>query len=502
MNFASLDLKNRIICFFIVVLLVLVNLLDLAAQDLPSSVESLNIQSKPVSLTQAINVALANNTEIKRSLLTLKDADQQVRLAWSEVLPEVNGNMSYARNIQLPFFFFPIEPANPQSPLQAIPAGEDNNWTGSLTVEQTLFRGEAFVGINSSQLFKAAQAENLRATSQQVVTDTRLAYYNVLVAEEQFRLQKLTVDRLKKNLKENRSRYKAGLIDDFAVLQVEVQLSNQEPQLTQAKYAVQQAYRQLKLTMNIPMEMDIEVEGDLSSFTIMGEKIAARENADLKKIDRMTPYNYGEKQNRELIEIAAEARGDIRMLDKQEDLKEREAKAIKSRFLPTISTSYNMNWRAEEPGSPNFFGNEKIQRVRTQSLLVNLSVPVFQGFERSANLQIAKIEQKDIKLQQEFALRSAKNEIQSAEESLNQAIETSPAREKALKQARRGYNRAKARLEQGIGTQLDVTEAEFQLRQAEVNYAQMVFNYLSAKARYDLAIGMVPFADRVETEIN
>ena len=90
---------------------------------------------------------------------------------------------------------------------------------------------------------------------------------------------------------------------------------------------------------------------------------------------------------------------------------------------------------------------------------------------------------------------AARNEIQSARESLNQAIETAPAREDALEQAREGYQRAQARLENGLGNQLDVIEAEFQLRQAEVNYAQMVYNYLAAKARYDQAIGMVPFVD-------
>ena len=51
------------------------------------------------------------------------------------------------------------------------------------------------------------------------------------------------------------------------------------------------------------------------------------------------------------------------------------------------------------------------------------------------------------------------------------------------------------RLENGLGSQLEVTDAEVQVRQAEVNYALMVFNYLTAKAQYDLATGVVPFVD-------
>lgn len=495
-------LKSLSFVVFCFVLVLGSALLTFAQDTEATSVTNIRQQTRPVTLTQAIQIALANNTDIKRSLLTLKDADQQVRIAWSEVMPEINGSATYTRNLEIPVNFVPAQFFDPDAPpgeLVPLQFGTDNNWNGGFSVNQTIFRGEAIVGISSSQLFKSAQAENLRATTQQIVTETRVAYYNVLVAEEQLRLQQSTVDRLRQNLKENRARYESGLIDEYAVLQVEVQLSNQEPQLTQAKYGVEQAYRELNLALGLPIELDLQVQGNLNTFKIGNEQAVDETNQNIKQVDNMTPYTF-EKQE-ELIDVATDLRGDIRVLQKQEDLKEREIKAIQSRFLPTLSANYNLNWSAAQAGSPVFFGSEET-RARSQTIGVTLSLPLFQGFERSANLQIAKIEQKDIELQQEFAVRSAKNEIESARESLNQAIETAPAREKALRQAREGYERAQARLNNGIGSQIDVTEAEFQLRQAEVNYAQMVYNYLSAKARYDQAIGIVPFVDKSTPELN
>lgn len=491
--------------FFLVLLFVAVGIVAVEAEAQDSTATSaagIEAQSRPVTLTQAIQVALANNTDIKRSLLSLEDADQQVRIAWSEVMPEISGSATYIRNLEIPVNFVPAQFFDPDAPAgELIPLqfGTDNTWNGGFSVNQTLFRGEAIIGINSSQLFKSAQAENLRATTQQIVTETRIAYYNVLVAEEQLRLQTATVERLRENLRENRARQKAGLIDEYAVLQVEVQLGNQEPQLTQARYAVEQAYRELNMQMGLPVDLDISVEGDFSSYRIGSEADGNSVNSNIRDVDSMTPYTFEEQK--ELVDVATDMRGDIRVLQKQEDLKERELKAIKSRFLPTLSANYDLNWSAAQAGNPVFFGSEET-RARSQTVGLTLSLPLFQGFERSANLQIAKIEQKDIELQQEFALRSARNEIESAREALNQAIETAPAREKALNQARQGYERAVARLNNGIGSQIDVTEAEFQLRQAEVNYAQMVYNYLSAKARYDLAIGMVPFVDKSTPELN
>lgn len=460
--------------------------------------DTLGFGSAPINLTQAIQIAMANNTQIKRSLLSLKTADQQVRSAWGELLPEVSGTASYTRNIELPVFFFPADPTDPDSPLQAIQAGEDNNWNAGLSVSQTLFRGEAFVGVNSSKLFKTVQAENLRATTQNIVTETRLAYYNVLVAKEQLRLQQESVKRLRENLEENQAREDAGLIDRYAVLQVEVQLSNQEPQLTQAAYGVKEAYRQLKLVMGLPINMPLTIKGNLGSYEILNQTAAAGVNQDIKQVNRMTPYSF--EKEKKLMNVATDMRGDIRVIEQQNRLKKKEIKSIKARFLPTLSANYNLNYQAQEPGTPTFFGND-MNRVRTQSFGLTLDVPIFQGFQRSTDVQIAKIEKKDLELQKEFAIRSARNEIESAREALNEAIETAPAREKALRQAQEGYERARKRLENGLGSQIDVTEAEFQLRQAELNYAQTVYDYLSAKARYDDAIGMVPFVDKSKPEL-
>lgn len=470
--------------------------LSVSSVNVPEAIES----KKLLTLTEAIHVAMANNPDIKRSLFSLRTADQQVRLAWSEVMPDISASATYTRNLEIPVQFLPAEFFGGEpGTLRPVAFGTDNNWQGGISVSQTLFRGEAIVGIGSSKVYKAVQSENLRATAQQIVTQTRLAYYNVLVAKEQLRLQEATVERLQNNLEENIARNKAGLVDDYSVLQVRVQLSNQKPQLTQARYDLKQAYRELNLVLGIPLKIDFTVQGDLNHFSITSQQAAREVNENIKKVDTMTPYQYSRSLS--VMDKALNLRGDLRVLEKQNALKEREIKAIKSRFLPTLTANYNLNWTASEAGTPNVFGTGD-SRARSQTLGFTLSFPIFKGFERSANLSIAQIEKKDLEVQKRAAVRSAKNEIQSAKEALNQAIETAPARMKALELAREGYQRARTRLENGLGSQLDVTNAELQLRQAEANYAQMVYNYLVAKARYDKAIGMVPFVDKTPPTLN
>jgi len=466
----------------------------LAQQENPNSIEETPEAGSKINLEQSVRIALANNNEIKRALLSIKDADEQVTQAWGEYLPDVSGTMQYSRNLQLPVIFFP-DFQNPDGPLQAITVGADNQWTGTIDASQVIFRGETIVGITSADLFKTAQRENFRATSQEIVTQTRKAYSAVLLARENLELRQASIDRIKKNLAENRARYKAGLIDEFQVLQLEVQLSNEQPLLTESGYQLKQAYRQLNIVMGIPVNWQYLVEGDLTEFEVKSNTALNAVNQNLKRVNSITSVVLNEQRSDQLVDMAKEMRGDLRVLDFQERLKEKEILREKTFFLPTLTANYQMNWSAQEPGAPNFFGNDPNQRIRTQALAFTLNVPIFEGLQRSTDLTRRKIEKKDIQEQQRLALKQAKNEIYTAQENINRIYEVSEARKAAINQATRNYEIALARFERGVGSQLDVTNAELQLRQAETNYAQMVHEYLNAKADYDLAVGLTPFVD-------
>jgi outer membrane protein TolC len=454
-----------------------------------------DLSNQEVTIKQAISLALANNSDIKRAWLSVEDADEQVKIAWSNVLPEISSNISYTRNLEIPVNFVPAKFFDPNAPadkLVPLQFGTDNNWDGGFSVSQTIFRGEAIIGIATSTLYKSAQQENLRATTQQIITQTRLRYYNVLIARERLALQEKSIQRIEENLEENRKRYKAGLLDEYDVLQLEVQLANERPKLTEAKYALDQAYRNLLEAMGLPVQLDITAVGDLIEFDIRSDQATVAENEELKAIDTETPLKLDPTED--LMNMIDEWRGDLRILDVRTQLKDREITAIKSRFLPTLETTYNLQWTAAQPGSPNFFG-ESNQRARFQTLGFNLRVPLFTGFERLSNVNRAKIEQRDLKEQIEQTKRTAKSEIISAQETIEKTYQTLQARRLAIKQARRGYDIAKSRLQNGVGSQLDVSNAELQVQQAELNYATMVFEYLSAKAQYDLSIGQVPMTN-------
>lgn len=465
------------------------------------TVEQIKEQPQPISITQAIQIALANNTEIKRSLLSVREADQQVRTAWSNVLPEITSSANYTRNLEVPVNFIPevvFDPEGDPDVLVPVAFGTDNNWQGGFTVSQTIFNGQAFVGVSTSSLFKTAQAEGMRATAQGIVTQTRIAFYQALIANEQVRLQESRLERLKENLSDTRKSYEQGLVDEYAVMQLEVQLENIKPELTSARYSKKEAIRNLLDTMGLPVSLTLEVAGDLSSFDIRSESAEDTANHALKEVDRMTSLSL--EADSTLLQQAFDYRGDLRVLDVQQQLQEKRVRAEKSKYLPSISATYNMQWSAAQAGSPVFFGTDE-QRARAQTFMIGVQLPIFQGFRRDAAIQQAQIQRKDLELQEYQAKRTAESELVSAEEGIQEAFEVETARKRALEQARVGYERAVKRYQNGLGSQQEVNDAELQLREAETGYAQTVFNYLSAKAQYDQALGKVPFVEENTDDI-
>jgi outer membrane protein TolC len=444
-----------------------------------------------LSLPLAIQTALANNHDIKRAVLSVKTAKSEVLNAWAEVMPDVNTNVGYTRNLEIPVNFLPAIIFDPNaSPDQLIPVafGTDNNWQGGFTVSQNIFKGEALIGISSAELFLSANQEAQRGIAQQIVTQTRAAYYQVLFAEQQYKLEQNVVTRLEENVRQNKARVEAGLLDSYEILRLEVTLANQKPLVTEAKYAVNQAYRNLSLIMGVPAEFKLNVKGNLASYNLMSSQqddIANIESGIVNETIEIEP-NFPDQ--------AFLIRSDLKSLDIQRSLKIKETQAYKSRYLPTITAEYAWQYTAAQPGSPNFFGNSD-QRARFQTLGLNVSLPIFNGLSRSNTIQKAIIQRKDIEVQQDQAKQMASAEIAQLREAFDKIKETASARQKALEQAKRGYKIARSRFEQGFGTQLDVDMAEEQMQIAETNYSAMTLEYLTTKAQYDLAVGKVPFVD-------
>ena len=450
-----------------------------------------------LTLQEAVSTSLESNRQLENARWQLEAARDQAREAWGSVMPTVNFNASYTRNLKLPQFFLParfLDPDAEEGEVVPVQSGSDNSWFAQARADQPLFNAAAFLGVSAAGRFEALQQESLRGQAQQVATQARLRYYDVLLAQEQLRLNRQSLDRVALVLDETRKRNRAGLASDYEVLRFEVELTNLEPSVARAENALAAAKRTLAVAMGEESLDGVALEGSLLTVelpTLAGREPVAVEGAttDLMLGRAVMAETLPVE---EALEIALQRRSDIQQLVLTKDLRQTERKVEITRYLPQITLFGTWTVNGQGNGSPTFFGDNSFE---TRSVGVEVSVPIFSGFQRPARVRRlgAVVEQVDAQLG--LARDQARNEVRTLRDQALEAYDRVAGQRRAVEQATRGYRIARSQYEAGTGSQLQVTDAELALRQSEFNYAQAVYDYLTTQARLDAAIGVVPMVD-------
>jgi outer membrane protein len=239
----------------------------LLAVVLPSAAAA---QGAPLTLDRAVELALAGSRDLQGARLELETARRQVREAWSSVFPQLDLNAVYTRNLSVPVSFLPgvfFPDADPDA-LIPVRFGADNIWNMQLRAEQPLFRATAFIGVGAAAQYAALQREMVRGRTQALVTRVRIAWYDVLLAEESVKLTENTVARIRKTLDETQKLERAGIASNYDVLRLEVELANVEPALRRARNAARAMRRALAVELSAPQLDSVEIAGGLSTMNV------------------------------------------------------------------------------------------------------------------------------------------------------------------------------------------------------------------------------------------
>ncbi len=449
-----------------------------------------------LTLDQAIRIALDENREIRTARLGLEEADNRVDEAWGSVYPSVDFNASYTRNVSPAVNFLPAGIFNPDAGPDeyiAVQFGADNQWSSTISVEQPLFSAGAFLGVGAAGRFENLQREVYRGTTQNVVTRVRTTYYDLLLAQEQARLSGRSVERVRESLEETRALNRAGLVADYDVLRLEVELANLEPTLRQAENLVRQARRTLAVELDLPEGTEVRVEGSLASLEL--DSLEANTPANRQVLTFMGFQAPSDALLERALELAAEARSDLRQLELTESLRQTELRLEQVEYLPRVSLFGTYLISAQDNGSPDFFARGDGQRAYSRNVGIQVSLPLFQGFQRDARIDQKRAVLRQAETQTRLATDQARSQVRTLVEQVEESLLRARGQRLAVRQARRGFEIAGAQYREGVGSQLELTDAEVALRQSEFNYAQAVYDYLVARARLDEATGRVPGVD-------
>lgn len=418
-----------------------------------------------LTLDAALELALSENPTIRIANLEVQRYDYVRRETWGNWIPQVAVNGSYTRSIVK------------QEMAKGLSFGADNTFAAQADVTWALFAPTVFrtLKLNRAQLESAV--ETARGSRITLVADVKKAFYNILLAEESLGVLLESEANLQRTVNDTEVQYRNGLSSEYDLLSAQVQLSNLKPTILQTRNSIDVSKLMLKMYLSIPEEVEIEVEGRLAD--LREEVLAGNEeySSDLS------------------------ANSDLRALDLQRELLNHQLKVSNAGRWPTVAAFFNavvtgndldmsqfgsfgpVGGGATSDGGSSFWWQHPI------SAGVQVSVPIFSGLTHVNRARQIRNQIQQLDLQRAYAVQQLDVQVRSAINDLLTARETMFAQEQTMRQAEKAYRISDTRYRAGAGTILELNTSQLNMVQAQLNYSQAIYDYLTARAEYDRIMG-------------
>ena len=408
-----------------------------------------------MSLESAIEYALANSTAMKLALEDKKIAHSQSVEARSAALPVLFGIVSGSRNFMIAEQVVKFGDQPPVS----IKFGMDNQAVYGLSATQTIFEGRVFSAIRASKIYDKIIESSYEVSTLSVEEQTKTAYYNTLVAIKVVDVMNASLDRAKSNLEKTLLIYSMGKTSELDKIRSETNVAQLESDLVSAEKNSEIAVEFFKKTIGFPVSEKLFLTGTLHDGASMEYEYDTLENLMLSNQPAITQASQTTRLMKENIS------------------------AVRSEFMPSLFLSGS--YQSIKTYNDGKFADEDFRN--SQSVSLNLNIPIFKGFGSSARLQKAKADHLKSKYHQYDLLENMQLELKRIMLSIKTLDKKLTLGEKELELAVKGREIAEALMESGRISQLDMEDAELAFLKAELGLLQYKLEYhISMAALYRL----------------
>jgi outer membrane protein TolC len=356
----------------------------------------------------------------------------------------------------------PLAAATP-APIQNVEQS-DVSYAISVTGTQLIFNGTTFNQIRGTFFQRDSAYFAFRNVLDQLIATVKTQFYQIIVNRDLVKVNDQNVHLLEAQLKDQQNRFEAGTVPRFNVLQAEVQLGNQIPQLITAQNNLRISKLQLAKTLGLDFQRrrgnspPLEVVGDMPYVP--------------RPIELVDAIEMGKQRRAFLKQARANVLNQLQQV-----------RATAGQWLPNITTTGGGEWVS----SPINSSWHDISKGWTA--LVQGSLPIWDSGAIAGQVIQQRALLSETKITYDDDVRQVELEIQTAYSNLQQNEELVKSQEKNVELADEALRLAKARLDAGAGVQLDVLNATVQLLQAQSTRLQALFGYNSSLAEFDRATG-------------
>ena len=426
---------------------------------------SLAATAQTFSLKQAVDYAIVHQVQVKNSQIDLQNASAKISEIKAMGLPQVNGSLALTNNIVLQRMFIPAKIFNPaaaEGELIAAKFGVENSGYANVTMSQLVFDGTYLLGLKASAVYKDLAVKSVSQSKQQVAENVTKAYYGILVNEKRLGLLRLNVARLDTLLKETRALNKQGFVEKIDVQRLDVQANNLRTELENVLRLQELSLTLLKFQMAYPME----------------ELIRLSETLDQVELSTFNLNPKGDFTYANRIEYS--------ILQTQENLAELDLKSIKAGYLPRLLLNANYGYNA----GANAFGDLMTKQwFDNSAITVSLQIPIFDGYAKK--YKAVQSENNLQKVRQSYNLLKSSIDMQRSQASitLKNALESMKEQKSNLDLANEISRVTRVKYQNGVGSNLEVLNAESSIKESQANYFTALYNALIAKVEVEKANG-------------
>lgn len=414
------------------------------------------------SLQQAIDYAIKNQVIIKNAQLDQKIAKEKSDELLGIGFPQINGSADITRFIDIPTTFVPGTFFGGDSgSFYPVQFGQNYSSTAGLTASQLLFDGSYLVGLKASRMYVDLMHKQVNQSKTDLAAMVSKAYYNVLILQEQTQILDANVKRLKKLRDDMKATYDNGFAEkidyDRTVLAYNNIITEKE-----------KLERMVALSVNLlKFQIGANVQDDLT----LTDKLE-----DIKSTTMINPADTIDVNNRIEMDV----------LQTTKRLLQIDLKLQRVAYLPSLAAfgSYSVNASRNEF---DIFQNKPW--YRTSIVGLKLTVPVFDGFQKASRVNQARFALQKIDNTIQSTTQGLQLEVQTARTSLINALASLDTQGENRKLAEEVARITKKKFEAGVGSSLEVMDAETALKVAETNYYTSLIEAYIAKVDYAKATG-------------
>jgi outer membrane protein TolC len=418
--------------------------------------------SQPLSLADALNVALEHNGDILKGKADLEAAYGIVVRTRAIALPKVQlaGTYKYDEAIEK----FPFTASIGGGPTPTFGPSE-HSWAGNVRLLQSIYEGGRITSsLRAARLTKEQALLQYQTVVTEAALNVRVAYYDILLGEQQIIVQQASLDLLQKELQDTTHRFEAGTVPQFNVLRAEVEVANARPRLIHARnfYRISKDNLIHLLGYHLPpallQEIPLQLTGKL----------------DAEPFDIELPAAVGQ---------ALRNRTELAALRKAEQLGRENVTSARAGYRPSVQvfTGYG--------GRNSTFTTDLTRDVSGWNAGVQVDWSIFDGLLTQGRIQEAKARHERTRVDVDDTSRRIELEVRTAHSNFIEAKEVLESQKKVQEQAEEALRLATSRYGAGTGTQLDVLNAQTALTEARTTQVQALHDYNVARARLERAIG-------------